>query len=150
MLKHLGTFYKCSTSCDITHSTLRTVNIYNKLSLLRGVEKGLMTFYLVKDFFFCFLFCGKKFNTHHYAKLFPKTGAPLQHVSDHRLKLWNIRDKANISCNTVNTVPLPYRPKLFLYFLPPIHSVTFDKLHLFAQPAHTKLASSWLFHVTKR
>lgn len=46
---------------------------------------------------------------------------------------------ANISCSTVNTLPLPYRSELSLYFLPPIHPVTFDKLHLFAQPAHTKL-----------
>lgn len=109
-----------------------------QLSLLHKVEKGFTTFHLVKDKknIFCFPFCGRKFNTLQYAKVFAKTGAPLQHVSDHRLKLWNIRDIANISCSTVNTLPLPYR---FELSLPPINSVTFDKLYLFAQPAHTKL-----------
>lgn len=105
-----------------------------------------MTFYLFKDNkkFFCFHFCGRKFNEFQYAKIFAKSAAPLQHVSDHRLKLWNIRDIVNISCNTINTLPLntvllPIQIRIIPYFLSPIHSAAYDKLNLFAQPVHTKL-----------
>lgn len=90
-----------------------------QLSLLHRVEKGFTTFHLDKDKknIFCFPFCGRKFNTLQYTKVFAKTGAPLQQVSDHRLKLWNIRDTANISCSTVNTLSLSHGLELFLYFL---------------------------------
>lgn len=129
MLKFLGTFSKC-TSSALLNVTLHMVLSENckLLSLLHIVEKGLMTFHLFKDnkTVFCFHFCGRKFNEFQYAKIFSKSAAPLQHVSDHRLKLWNIRDIANVSCNTMNTLPLNTVPLpteiQVIPLLPPSHS----------------------------
>lgn len=109
MLKFLGTFYK-STSSALLNVTLHTVLSENckLLSLLHIVEKGLTAFHLFKDFNkndFFFHFCGRNCNKFQCAKTFAKSAAPLQHVSNHRLKLWNIRDIANISYNTISTFP---------------------------------------------
>lgn len=118
-------YTQCSQNCQ-------------QLSLLHIAKKGFTTFHLVKEKkkFFCFPFCGRKFNILQYAKVFATTGAPLQHVSDHRLKLWNIRDIANISCNTVNTLPLPYVDPSYSFtsslpftLLPLINSICLHNLH---------------------